>query len=416
MNIMPKSCKSFGVQDKNKEERVMCKNIRAVKWAGLLSLIAFAVVNQLLAHQDPPPGPGLPNGCAGTGGSISLTPKYADGFTDADANSPLFPCETIVYIGNIGHAIQATKCNPQGGTVTITTPDGVVHDVTPPGGIPEFGPGQNLDTLPVSYTVRPQDISSSNTISALIHWVAERSHTRDPDTLGQPDLSTGVPNIVTNCPPPGACETIVCDPNAIFATNALGGFRKGTCVRTALTPQTCSINPASATLCTGLSTNFTVTITPNQGTAPFTISWTKNGAAFDGGDTTITAVAPAPGVTDTYIAQTVSANHCTNTCKATLTGSPALTCDVSPPSATLCTGLSTNFTVNIHGGTAPFTISWTKNGAAFNGSSATITVVAPAPGVTDTYIAHILDSAGCTTDCPATLTGSPALTCDVSPP
>src|SRR5947199_10674558 len=113
-------------------------------------------------------------------------------------------------------------------------------------------------------------------------------------------------------------------------------------------------------LCTRLSTNFTVNI--HGGTAPFTISWTKNGAAFNGSSATITVVAPAPGVTDTYIAHILDSAGCTTDCPATLTGSPALTCDVSPPSATLCTGLSTNFTVNIHGGTAPFTISWTKDG------------------------------------------------------
>ncbi len=384
----------------------MCKKLNRINWAALLvSLMTFAMVPLALANQNPP-------GCSGTGGSISLSAFYADGVSDAQADVPLMPCETIIYQGNIGHAIQATRCNPEGGTVTITTPDGVPHNVTPAGGIPEFGPGQNLNTLTVSYTVRLQDVVGG-TLTATINWVAERSHTGTNDTLNQPNLTTAQPNLVTTCPAPGPCERVICDPNATFQFGT--ALRRGTCVHIPLTPQTCSIAPPSATVCEGQTQNFTVSITPNDGTAPFTISWTKNGAAFDGGSSTITATAPAAGLTDTYIATVVSANLCTNFCQATLTANPNPTCEITGPPQ-VCAGSTHQYcsTVSPPGGTVTHSWSISGNGTIVGSTTgACVNVLAgPVGGGTSFTLTDNVTRNGCVgTPCRLTVEVIPCTPC-----
>jgi len=83
----------------------------------------------------------------------------------------------------------------------------------------------------------------------------------------------------------------------------------------------CVIAPASATLCSGASQQFCVTVTGNSGAV--TISWTKNGSAFAGNVNCINAVAPASG-TDTYVANVTDAVGCITSCSATLTGIPCI--------------------------------------------------------------------------------------------
>ncbi len=387
----------------------------------LLASILGSAVPYLQAQDTCPPG------ACGTGVSPGLNIFFADGRTLVGGQS-LAPCETIILQMTV--AWRDFDPNPNcpgfpasfdaaffGGALKIfggSLPAAGV-DVTPPGGIPVIGdPNQAAPCPPavraVASVAFPYTITAADAAAGTINFLGVYTNgssifpgATPGQTAGQSPLGV----TIAPCPGPGPCQAVICDParTNIIAQGPPIRFRVGQCVTNALNPPTCVINPSRATLCTGLSTNFTVTITPNDGTAPIVISWTKNGAAFDGSSATITAVAPAAGVTDTYVAQIVSANGCTNTCTATITGSPALSCVVSPQSASLCPGLTTNFTVVITGGTAPFTTSWTKNGVAFNGSSTTITATAPATGVTDTYSAHIVDSAGCTTDCSATLLG-----------
>jgi len=63
-----------------------------------------------------------------------------------DAGANVSPCETIVYQATVGFRGGA-DCAFEGGTITITTSDGVVHDVTPIGGVPKIGGTGGIDTV-----------------------------------------------------------------------------------------------------------------------------------------------------------------------------------------------------------------------------------------------------------------------------
>src|SRR2546425_7480491 len=116
--------------------------------ASLAGLLILAVAPPVPAQQDP-------SGCSGASMIFNLFVERADG---SNAGAAVSPCETLIYQGTLTGGSTGNCCF-QGGTVTITTPDGVAHDVTPLGGGPKKCPGDALaDTLAVQYQVRSQDI------------------------------------------------------------------------------------------------------------------------------------------------------------------------------------------------------------------------------------------------------------------
>src|SRR5213594_1940822 len=100
----------------------------------LIVLLALAGAGTAWAHQDPP-------GCSGTGVAITFEVFRADGVTPVDLTQTVTECETIVYSVSLAPSGTGTgtPCAFEGGTITITTPDGMPHDVTPSGGVPCIG-------------------------------------------------------------------------------------------------------------------------------------------------------------------------------------------------------------------------------------------------------------------------------------
>src|SRR6185295_15439466 len=94
-----------------------------------------------------------PAGCTATGGFVVLTTYRADGTTPVGGGT-VIDGELINYKATIG-SLPSPVCAYQGGTWTLTTPDGVVHNITPGGGIPRIGGTgvTSLDSALVPYTV-----------------------------------------------------------------------------------------------------------------------------------------------------------------------------------------------------------------------------------------------------------------------
>ena len=192
-----------------------------------LAAARVAVLASLLVSGVAPPVPAqqMPPGCSGTGLTLNLFVERADG-SNAGAGSAVSPCETLIYIGSLTGGSPGVCCF-QGGTVTITTPDGVAHDVTPAGGVPEKCPGDAVTaTLTVQYQVRTQDVVNGFIIARIDFEVAE-SFTSTPPLMGFPTASTAVPNTVVPCPRSTRCVISFCDPN-LQGTGADTG-RKGLC-------------------------------------------------------------------------------------------------------------------------------------------------------------------------------------------
>ena len=154
---------------------------------GFSFLAVIAATAAVTAHTDPP-------GSTATGSNISLTAFRSDGITPVLPGTVSQCSETIIYRGTLAWA-GGSNAAIQGGTLTITTPDGVPHDVTPIGGIPCLGgtdgaictPGvTSINSQTVSYTVDPSTpCSSGSTLTASISWTGGTAHLGAGDLGGQ---------------------------------------------------------------------------------------------------------------------------------------------------------------------------------------------------------------------------------------
>jgi hypothetical protein len=131
-----------------------------------LALLTLVRGSATRAHMDP----AGPPGCSATGVSIVLQAFRADQLTPIDLSQSISTCETLCFRTVLGKPQNNSVCAFEDGTLTITTPDGQLHDVTPAGGIPCLG-GTNgtfcnpsvvsITSTFVCYTVREQDIDES---------------------------------------------------------------------------------------------------------------------------------------------------------------------------------------------------------------------------------------------------------------
>jgi hypothetical protein len=189
----------------------MRKGIRCFSYATICAALLLVSSSALFAHQDPP-------GATGTGVTISLT-----AFRDAAATIPVLPnavtqCETIYYRATLAWA-GGNNAAIEGGILTITTPDGVPHDVTN-GPIPCLGgtvapcvPGvvshdSSLQPYTFNNPTCPVDASAR---TATVAWTTGISHT-DPHT--DASAATQLPLTVVCCASDGlACNGAeFCDP------------------------------------------------------------------------------------------------------------------------------------------------------------------------------------------------------------
>src|SRR3989442_1512252 len=96
----------------------------------LVSILLAASGQRAWAHQDPPVSATLPQGCFGAGAGISIFVFRADGVTPVGAGT-VTDCETVVYKATLNYQGGGT-CAFEGGTWTLTTPDGTVHTLASP--------------------------------------------------------------------------------------------------------------------------------------------------------------------------------------------------------------------------------------------------------------------------------------------
>ena len=76
------------------------------------------------AHQDP-------GSCTETGVGLSLAVFRSDGTTTISGGQTVTAGELVKYRATLSH-LNGANCNYEGGTLTITTPDGTVNTVASP--------------------------------------------------------------------------------------------------------------------------------------------------------------------------------------------------------------------------------------------------------------------------------------------
>jgi hypothetical protein len=164
------------------------------------------------AHQDPA-------GCSQTGVAITLSLFRADGTTGVVGT--VSECETIIYQARLAKSQDiSTICAFSGAPFSLTTPDGVNHVISanvPCIGGDGLGEGCDstrdvLDSAPIPYTVRTQDIVGG-IITATSQYGIGVVHDNTPNTPGA-QATTPKATSVTICQDNDLCTENVCDPNA----------------------------------------------------------------------------------------------------------------------------------------------------------------------------------------------------------
>jgi len=174
----------------------------STKWLSLLiasALVGVAALSfsafQASADQDP-------GGCFVNAVGLGLAVYRSDGTTPVGGGT-VTPGETVKYEASLFHSGNPTHCNFGGGsgTLEITTPDGVMTDVTG-GGIPLVSSGNPFTSAQVSYVVDSGDVVGgsitaeadyANGIShtGVTHSIAEANNNiSTPFDLESPELST----------------------------------------------------------------------------------------------------------------------------------------------------------------------------------------------------------------------------------
>lgn len=151
--------------------------------AALVAAGALFATFSAKAHDDP-------TGCTSTGVGISLTVYRADGTTPVGSGT-IQSGETVNYETTLSH-LGGSNCNFEGGTLTITTPDGVVHDVTPVGGIPLVSSGDPFVSAQVPYVAAEADVGGDNDFDASTDYTDGTAHlgTDDQTVSASSTIST----------------------------------------------------------------------------------------------------------------------------------------------------------------------------------------------------------------------------------
>ncbi|HEY3171178.1 MAG TPA: hypothetical protein VGK86_01240 [Thermoanaerobaculia bacterium] len=173
-----------------------------------LFLLTLLVPAAIWAHTDPP-------GSTQTGVSLNLTAFRSDGVTPVLPGTVNGCGETIIYRGSISWA-GAPNAAIQGGTLTITTPDSVVHPATPLGGIPCLGGTDGVICTPGVLSVNSMDVpftitnspscTPGTTLLATLSYTGGTSHLGANDTPGL-NGGTGIGLGLTCCPTPTPTPT-----------------------------------------------------------------------------------------------------------------------------------------------------------------------------------------------------------------
>ncbi len=182
------------------------------------------------AHTDPP-------NANGTGASLILVALRNDGTTIIGGDETVSSCETIQFRAALQPSPDTDNPDPipdligpaiEGGTWTLTTPDGTPHDITPGGGIGCIGgtandngvSGRGLDcegspafilSDAIPYTVSGGDISGDK-ISASSSWENGFAH-RGADDEFPVNVNTPLSIDVASCSD-AFCAPEMCDPQA----------------------------------------------------------------------------------------------------------------------------------------------------------------------------------------------------------
>jgi len=272
--------------------------------------------------------------------------------------------------------------------MTISTLSGsFTDDVTPAGGVPVIGPPECstinslLSDFTIDYCVNPADLDASGNLTFIARY--------------------------------GPAGTI-----AHIGNDISDGESGTTVIQVHVNPlPTCTIAPASSTVCQGAQATFTASQT---GTGPFTYCWKKGcpgAGACVSTASTLNFASAQPADAGCYELTVTDGFGCTTTCQATLIVNPTPSCTIEGPSP-VCPGTTHTYTSTVLPAGGTVTHSWTISGdGTINGPTdqASVSVTAGSVGGTFTVTDHVTRN-GCPGECHLDVTVSPPPTCNITGP
>lgn len=144
----------------------------ALALAASLVLVGFTFIKPAAADQDPAL-------CNSNGVGLSLTVFRADGTTPVGGGS-IAPGETVKYQATLSH-LGPPNCNYEGGTLSITTPDGVAHVVASPATpvVPLITVGSPFVSAQITYVADSAHVGIDNDFDSASDYSGGISHSGD---------------------------------------------------------------------------------------------------------------------------------------------------------------------------------------------------------------------------------------------
>jgi hypothetical protein len=171
-----------------------------------VTAVVLAAASGARAHTDPP-------GCFSPAVALVLHAFRADGVTPLTGSAT--ECETIQYRVTLQKAGGPETCAFEGGSVTLTTPDGVVHPITSSvpciGGTTAGCTATQFQSGLIAYGVRSADVVGGSVL-AQAQYVGGTAHTFGSH-MGVSATSQNTTPIVF-CEDGSACTVDTCDPLA----------------------------------------------------------------------------------------------------------------------------------------------------------------------------------------------------------
>ena len=161
----------------------------AVGVLAMALVLALGVPAITQAHDDPAE-------CSANGVGLSMTVYRADGVTPVGGGS-VTTGETINYEATLSH-LGGANCNFEGGTLSITTPDGTVNTVASPATpvVPLVEAGSPFVAPQQSYVVDAGDVNGG-VLDAVADYTGGESHTPNQHQSAQAGVDISTPFALT---------------------------------------------------------------------------------------------------------------------------------------------------------------------------------------------------------------------------
>jgi gliding motility-associated-like protein len=335
-----------------------------------------------------------PAGCNRQGGSAMLNATGGSAPYIYTCASGSINANTITGLNTGTYDVTITDANGCTGTTSITI-------------------GTQNSTLNITSTTTPSGCSPTGSATLTVqNGTPPYAYTLTGTTTLTGTSATAV------FPPLGGLE----GGYVMFITDA-NGCTGSTTITIPQAPNNLSaIATATQIPCAGGTGSISVSIT--NGIAPYTVNYTStNGSNGSTTTTSNTILLPSSGGfgSGDYSVLVRDVSGCTTTATATINAAPLpLTANISVQNAT-CGLPNGSLTANINGGTAPYTVVWTGNGASNSTTTTANTVLLPSSGgvgggfPVGGYAVTITDANLCSVIAPtATITSNPPITATIT--